>query len=412
MNRLKLSRFLLKLGIVIILVSSIILGFLLKELGEKSLKQAYNQEITSVQRLAGAIIGSHPEMEEEFLNAVKNDSNEIEEAGEKILDKYGYDKNKLLTNNQIYQDVQSEYNFYLITVLILLLTAIILTWILMTINKNSHNKEILSVVEQLLSEDYDYINKFTEGTYNQIGDMLQQLGNQINIKNIKLNDEKESTKSLVTDISHQLKTPIASLKTCFYMYLEADTQSEKEEFLYRSQLQLQKLEALTASLVNISRMETAMITLNPEAADLKEIIIRSVNSIYDKAKQKNIEIELEDFDDITLNMDIKWTAEAITNVLDNSIKYSPVDTNILISVEKMVSFIKIEIRDFGIGIKKEDYNKVFQRFYRGCNDIVKNSEGSGIGLYLTRSILEKQGGSIRVKSEYGKGSTFTLHLKL
>lgn len=114
--------------------------------------------------------------------------------------------------------------------------------------------------------------------------------------------------------------------------------------------------------------------------------------------------------------DIKWTKEAIVNVLDNAIKYSPKDSQIQITMEKQIHFFRIEIRDEGIGIKKEEINRIFQRFYRGKQEVIKQAEGSGVGLYLTRKILEEQGGNITVVFPYGKektkGSTFAIMLSL
>lgn len=109
---------------------------------------------------------------------------------------------------------------------------------------------------------------------------------------------------------------------------------------------------------------------------------------------------------------MKWTVEAIANILDNAIKYSQCGSDIQIRAQKLYSFVRVEIEDKGIGIPKEEQNKIFTRFYRGNNDIVKNQEGSGIGLYLSRSILEEQGGTVSVRSSLGKGSIFVIQLPL
>ena len=128
--------------------------------------------------------------------------------------------------------------------------------------------------------------------------------------------------------------------------------------------------------------------------------------------KKNIEIVTSEFEDIPLYLDLKWTVEAIANILDNAIKYSQCGSDIQIRVQKLYSFVRVEIEDKGIGIPKEEQNKIFTRFYRGNNDIVKNQEGSGIGLYLSRSILEEQGGTVSVRSCLGKGSIFVIQLPL
>ena len=222
---------------------------------------------------------------------------------------------------------------------------------------------------------------------NQIGDRLKQLGHQIVTKNTRITEEKESTKALVTDISHQLKTPMAALKTCFYMYLDASDADEKTEFLKRSETQLEKLEQLIASLMNISRL------------------------VYEKARRKSIEISVQETENITLHLDKHWTSEAVINVLDNAVKYSPRNSHITISIEKQHFYTLVKIKDEGIGIPQNEYNKIFQRFYRSNHSYVKQTEGSGVGLYLTRMILERQGGLIRVESVPEKGSTFILQFR-
>ena len=226
-----------------------------------------------------------------------------------------------------------------------------------------------------------------------------------------ITEEKESTKALVTDISHQLKTPMAALKTCFYMYLDASDADEKTEFLKRSETQLEKLEQLIASLMNISRLETAMISLTKESILLSDLLVDAVNGVYEKARRKSIEISVQETENITLHLDKHWTSEAVINVLDNAVKYSPRNSHITISIEKQHFYTLVKIKDEGIGIPQNEYNKIFQRFYRSNHSYVKQTEGSGVGLYLTRMILERQGGLIRVESVPEKGSTFILQFR-
>ena len=140
----------------------------------------------------------------------------------------------------------------------------------------------------------------------------------------------------MTDISHQLKTPMAALKTCFYMYLDASDADEKTEFLKRSETQLEKLEQLIASLMNISRLETAMISLTKESILLSDLLVDAVNGVYEKARRKSIEISVQETENITLHLDKHWTSEAVINVLDNAVKYSPRNSHITISIEKQL----------------------------------------------------------------------------
>lgn len=191
----------------------------------------------------------------------------------------------------------------------------------------------------------------------------------------------------------------------------ASDADEKMEFLKRSEAQLEKLEQLIASLMNISRLETAMISLTKEPILLSDLLVDAVNGVYEKARRKNIEISLQKTENIALQLDKHWTTEAVINVLDNAVKYSPQNSHITISIEKQHFYTLVKITDEGIGISQSEYNKIFQRFYRSNHSYVKKTEGSGVGLYLTRMILERQGGLIRVESVPEKGSTFILQFR-
>lgn len=244
-----------------------------------------------------------------------------------------------------------------------------------------------------------------------------KLLHQINKYKQELDIEKEETihskqeiQSLVTHISHQVKTPLANIK--IYNDLLARNDLSKEEaidFHIMLNQQINKLDFLMESLIKMSRLETDIIQLNIEKNDLYSTLIEVINHVFLLAEKKHINIELSKNTHISALYDEKWTQEAIFNVLENCIKYSNKNTTITIQISKNTFFSKITITDQGIGIKKENYNNIFQRFYRAQE--VQDEDGIGIGLYLTREILSREEGYITVQSEYGKGSTFTIYLK-
>lgn len=252
---------------------------------------------------------------------------------------------------------------------------------------------------------------------NRIYEQLELLGEMLVLDEERLVAEKEATKSLVTDISHQLKTPVAGLKTCFEILMQEDLSEEEQvEFREQCRRQLQGLEAMTSALVNISRMETGMIQIKKEPADILETLIAAINRVYLKAEEKQISIEFqeeEDFGSLEILHDVKWVCEALINILENAIKYSQSHTVISIRMIKCIGFLRIEIQDQGIGIPKGEYHKIFKRFYRGNAKEVAQTQGSGVGLYLTREILGEHGGSVTVSSRcHGgeQGSTFVVQL--
>lgn len=273
---------------------------------------------------------------------------------------------------------------------------------------------ISSYLEQFEEGNYTYHTEsdyMKTGINSQITEQLERMGNAFGTLKSRLIDEKENQKALVTDISHQLKTPVAALSMCFELMEDSDmTAAEREEFAARGSGEVKKLKHLTETLMNLSRMEAGMIEINKEEAGLKDTLIRAVNGVYLKASEKNIEIEMEDFEDIILPHDRKWTAEAFANVLDNAVKYSPEGTKIQLRVSPRISYVFVEVEDEGIGIARDELQNIFQRFYRGSRPEVESCEGAGVGLYLVRQILEEQGGSVRAVRGKGGGTIFQMTL--
>ena len=215
--------------------------------------------------------------------------------------------------------------------------------------------------------------------------------------------------SLVIGVAVAPILTIASLKLYNTLLIEEELDDEDRiEFLKTNEMSINKLHNLIDSLVNISRLEASMINIKIENKSIKQTLIKAINSTVPKANQKNININIEDFEDIEIPHDTKWTEESIFNVLENAVKYSSENKDINVQVSETINFIRIDIKDNGIGIDKSEYNNIFKRFYR--SEKVDDIEGSGIGLYLSRKILEKQGGNIIVSSQKEQGSKFSLFL--
>lgn len=383
--------------------------------GMAFLKNTSTSEVHTVQNLAGALIPDFPETEPAFMQALQNPSPGQKAGGASLLSRYGYEETDFLAKSPFYR--QGILTCFLITILFFLLSVFCCCHFFYTVKRQqkAERARLQTLLERCLSDDYGFLDESRDILplkENELSDTFLKLAKKLRLKSEILAREKDHTKTLVTDISHQLKTPLSALKTCFSVYLETDAPEEKEEFGRRCQFQLEKLENLTASLINISRLENAMILLKPSPASLTEILIEAVNAVYEKASARQIIIETEDFQDISLSLDRKWTAEALFNILDNAVKYSPAGSRILIRVQTLYSFVRMEIEDQGIGIPREEYNKIFKRFYRGQNDTVQKTEGSGIGLYLSRKILEEQGGTLSVKAARKQGSIFVVQFPL
>ena len=233
-------------------------------------------------------------------------------------------------------------------------------------------------------------------------------GKEANV-GLMLAQEKEQIKTLISDISHQIKTPVAAANT-FAQLLDDKELSDEERSEYTATLQtsLEKLTFLTNSLIKMSRLESGMIRLKPERNSLNNIILQAVKTVYAKAKEKNITIAFDYEQNFEALLDFNWTAEAITNILDNAVKYTPNGGIVGLTITEYPSYLRLDISDNGIGIPEEEQAKIFGRFYRGKYSA--GIDGVGIGLYLTRDIINKQYGYIKVISDKN-GSTFSIFFK-
>ncbi len=224
--------------------------------------------------------------------------------------------------------------------------------------------------------------------------------------------EREKIKGLITDISHQTRTPISNILLYSEMLMEESQRDEDYQNLEALHQQAEKLNFLIASLVKLSRLESGIIKVNPECNNVKELMAE-VCCLYEPlAKQKGLYMHFLQSDDNGGNdcmakYDKKWTMEAVGNIVDNAIKYTD-SGGITVSVKPYEMFCCIEISDTGIGISEEETTLVFKRFYRSQS--VNQIQGIGIGLYLSREIISAGNGYIKVLSKLGKGTKFFVYL--
>ena len=279
---------------------------------------------------------------------------------------------------------------------------------------NRYNDDLLEkvtlLIEALVEQQEQHIFSEAEDTLTaRLQHQLLKLRNILTAQNEMLAQEKEQIKTLISDISHQIKTPIAAANT-FAQLLGDEELSEKErsEYISTLQISLEKLTFLTNSLIKMSRLESGIISLKPERNSLNDIVLQAVKAVYAKAKGKNITITFDCEKNFEAMLDFNWTAEAITNVLDNAVKYTPNGGLVSLTITEYPSYLRFDISDNGIGIPEDEQAKVFGRFYRGKQSA--GIDGVGIGLYLTRDIVNKQNGYVKVVSDES-GSTFSLFFK-
>ena len=271
-------------------------------------------------------------------------------------------------------------------------------------------EQITLLIEALVEQQERIVFPENEDTLTaRLQHQRLKLRNILTAQNQMLAQEKEQIKTLISDISHQIKTPVAAANT-FAQLLDDKELSDKErgEYIGTLQTSLEKLTFLTNSLIKMSRLESGMISLKPEKNNLNDIILQAVKTVYAKAKEKNITITFDCEQNFKAVLDFNWTAEAIANVLDNAVKYTPNGGIVGLEITEYPSYLRLDISDNGIGIPEEEQAKIFGRFYRGKYSA--GIDGVGIGLYLTRDIIQKQHGYIKVRSDKN-GSSFSVFVR-
>lgn len=220
--------------------------------------------------------------------------------------------------------------------------------------------------------------------------------------------ERENLKKLVSDISHQTRTPLSSILLYAELMEDAAETENAKELAHQILSQTKKLEFLIQALVKMSRLETDILEVVPRQQPVRLLVEQTIETIIPKAEAKQIQIVCTQLSDTEAVYDLKWTAEALANILDNAIKYSPVSSTVLVEMKKFQLYTCISVKDQGMGIRESEKAQIFGRFYRSMD--VQQEDGIGIGLYLAREILQRENGYIKVHSRKGEGTCFSLYL--
>ena len=271
-------------------------------------------------------------------------------------------------------------------------------------------RELCQVMDRMISGSEEPVRVTdSETLFARISYRLTRLYGIMQENRRKVDEERQELQMLVSDVSHQVKTPVANLKMVTDTLLSKPvTEEEQREFLKGIRNQTDKLEFLFQALVKTSRLETGAIRLEKKDALLIDTLAFGLSGIVYAAEKKNISVTVDCPEELRLSHDSKWTAEAVFNLLDNAVKYTQAGGTIRISVERWEMYVKLSVSDTGKGIPESNQAAIFRRFYR--EEEVHEQQGVGIGLYLTREIVTRQGGYIKVVSEPGKGSEFSIML--
>ncbi len=293
---------------------------------------------------------------------------------------------------------------------ILLFSAFCVTASAMAVFIHSyHTEKIMEQMEKMLDDAIDgsFREKyFDETRLSRLESKLAHYlaANEVSAKNLA--EEKEKIKTLISDISHQTRTPISNLLLYSELLLEESLPKEAGKSVILIRNQAEKLGFLITSLVKLSRLETGILQFSPKPNSLKDMLLHIQGQYGTAAEEKGLDFTVCS-EDAWAVFDRKWTEEALLNLVDNAIKYTETGS-VCIMVKTYELFTCIEVKDTGKGIPEWEQAKIFGRFYREAG--TKEEKGVGIGLFLARQIISSQGGYIKVSSAPGKGSVFSVYL--
>lgn len=387
-------------GLILILISSLTI-FIVLSIQYKNYEKIVNLTISN---LIDEIMEKYPETDEQELIRIINSENQ--EQKDEVLSKYGY------TNNISYiKELENSMNTSIrINIAIIILLGVI-SIIVALIYTNKRDKSLRSINK--------YLDKVNNGNYelkieDNGEDEISRLRNELYKTTILLresaeNSEKEKTNlsNSLADISHQLKTPLTSIRIMLDNIEENPNMDEKtrNEFIEEISRQIDWISSLVISLLKLAKFDAGSIVMQDKDINVKKLIDNVINNLAIMIDIKNIKIDEKIDEDVILRADYNWQLEALTNIIKNCIEHSKEDSSIKIEVENNSIFVKIKITDEGEGIAKEDISHIFERFYKSK----QASENSiGIGLSLAKTIIEKENGYIKVDSELGKGTTFEI----
>ncbi|MEG2353835.1 MAG: HAMP domain-containing sensor histidine kinase [Clostridium sp.] len=360
-----------------------------------------------------ALLQNHNELEVDIISNLTREPSSIHiEEGRKLAQKYGITKDDKFKNMPYVENILTIFTGISIGFIVISLIVVSIIVLNSIYNVYKHVKIIGIKTEKIIDGNYDNVlnTSDVEGDFaileHSINRMSSTLKNSMNL----LQEEKVILKNILSDISHQLKTPLTSLITFneLMMYGNIEDENIKEDFLMRSNIQLERMEFLVKNLLKMARLEVNAVEFHKCENDIIstiKIAMEELRGVFNE-KVDNIHI-INSEERINIYHDVSWMKEAISNLVKNALEHSGEEDIIEITIDNNNVFTSILIKDFGEGIHRDDVPHIFKRFYRGKT---ASNNSIGIGLFLAKSIIENHNGSITCRSNYGKGTEFEIIL--
>ena len=369
-----------------------------------------NKVVENNQALIGNIISENPNMESNIVSIItQGNSKENLELGKEILEKYNYDNRISLRNEPIItSSIKSLFNLnaLLIFVIFVMIFALVIYYFKKIYNDIKDMTDY--VYNSSEGRNFEMNNKNQEGQIGLLKTELLKMTTVLKEKVELLNKEKIFLNDTISDISHQLRTPMTSLIILNDLMYEDIPKETKIEFLNKIKSQLKRMEWLIKSMLKLSKLEAKVIDFKNEKVNINELIKRSLQPNLIPIELKNIDLSINGDKNIYYIGDINWSTEALVNVIKNCVEHTPKGGKLQINYDQNPLYSEIVIKDSGEGIDKNDLPNIFKRFYKGKSSTKEDSVG--IGLAMAKSIIESQNGDIYVKSEKNKGAEFHIIL--
>lgn len=398
-NKVHLKKFLL-ISIIPIIIF-LIIGNIFFFYQYHSYTQNYNNKIAS---LVNLLEKEYPDIDRNELISILNSDDKISED---IFSRYGIDiqnESIIIENDRLFSGFIIVYNILFIG----LALSIILLYLKHEKDQNKEMKKIARCIEEINKKNYSInIDENSE-------DELSILKNELYKITIMLKEDAENSKKdklklkdSLSDISHQLKTPLTSINIMLDNILDNPEMDDKtkEKFIQNIKREITNISSLVGEILKLSKFDASVIKFEEQQVFINDLVKSAISNIEMMAELKNINIEVNNRDNIKLVCDAKWQIEAITNILKNCIEHSKDDSTITIDIDSNKIYKQITIKDNGEGIDEKDLPHIFERFYKGKNS---SKDSVGIGLALAKTIIEKDNGSIKVDSKKGKQTTFII----
>ena len=358
----------------------------------------YHYYVQNVNNVILSIIGKDEIEAVKILNSDKPIYQEVD------LTKYGITKESSVINSM----TKTYHQSLIINIVVSILINLFITYLLYKM-LSRYRKKIINVtkyVEDINNHNYTLlINENDEGELSKLRNELYKITVTLKEGNINVSKQKESLKEALSDISHQIKTPLTSINILLDSLDNPDMDPKtRNEFLSEIQSQVSKIEFLTLTLLKLARFDTNTIKFKREKINIYQLLKDVLDNVSILLEVKNITLNINCSKKITFKGDYKWELEALTNIVKNAIEYSYDNSKIDINVLDNALYTKINIQDYGCGIPQNEISHIFERFYKGKNS---SQDSIGIGLALAKTIISKDNGTISVTSDK-KGTTFTI----